>query len=482
MTQDTDQDYDALKEQPFISHLVELRDRLIRIVAVVLLIFLCLFPWANDIYIMVASPLMAHLPEGTSMIATEVASPFLTPFKLSLVAAMFLSMPYSLFQLWSFIAPGLYKHEKRMVVPLVVSSTILFYLGMVFAYYVVFPLVFGFLTGTVPDGVTVATDIGKYLDFVLTLFFAFGMAFEVPIATIILVSMGITTPDSLTDKRPYIIVGAFCVGMLLTPPDVISQTLLALPMLILFELGVFFSRIIQRRKGEQDECDTDPDDSNPDGSGSPGSGAEPADTDADAGEQAESRPEKKPGRQPQTAGIAAAEMAELQPDETPGQQADEEIITGPADDMLSLDGDRMFEEDRFTPMTEEELDLELGNVEAELEEGDEGAYVYEDYYEDEDEDDEDYEDCSLGEDDDEGEYEDLLNEKLQQARGLIDEDETVKSRDLLNDVLNHGNTEQEQAATAMIVEIDAIVAAAEKAVEEGELAEDGVAGGKEDTA
>ncbi len=357
MTQDTDQAYDKLKEQPFVAHLVELRDRLIRIVVVVLLIFFCLFPFANDIYIMVASPLMAHLPEGTSMIATEVASPFLTPFKLSLVAAVFISMPFSLYQLWSFIAPGLYKHEKRMMVPLVVSSTILFYTGMIFAYYVVFPLVFGFLTGTVPDGVTVATDIGKYLDFVLTLFFAFGMAFEVPIATIILVSMGITTPESLAEKRPYIVVGAFCLGMLLTPPDVISQTLLALPMLILFELGLIFSRIIQRNKEEREDCDgeelpTDPDDSGPQ--------AESASEDVE-----DAKPEKRPRRQPQTAGIAAAEMAELDPQVSASSADEEEIITGPADDMLSLDGDKMFEDGRFTPLTEEELDVELGNEDAE---------------------------------------------------------------------------------------------------------------------
>ncbi len=254
MTQDHDHDYSELEEQSFVTHLVELRDRLIRVVIAVILILFCLLPFSNDIYTMVARPLMAHLPAGTSMIATEVASPFLTPFKLSLMVAIFISMPFSLFQLWSFIAPGLYRHEKRMLVPLVVSSTVLFYIGMIFAYYLVFPVIFGFLASTAPEGVTVATDIGKYLDFVLTLFFAFGMAFEVPIAIIILVSMGITTPDSLVEKRPYIIVGAFCIGMLLTPPDVISQTLLALPMLALFELGVFFSRIMLRKR-EKSESD-----------------------------------------------------------------------------------------------------------------------------------------------------------------------------------------------------------------------------------
>lgn len=255
MTDDTDHGYDKLKEQPFISHLMELRDRLIRVVIVVLLVFFSLFPFANNIYVMVAQPLMMHLPDGAGMIATEVASPFLTPFKLTLVVAIFITMPYSLFQLWAFVAPGLYRHEKRMVVPLVVSSTVLFYVGMIFAYYAVFPLIFGFLTAAAPEGITVATDIGKYLDFVLTLFFAFGLAFEVPIAIIILVSMGITTPESLADKRPYIIVGAFVVGMLLTPPDVISQTLLALPMLALFELGVFFSRVMGKRHEGHDDCD-----------------------------------------------------------------------------------------------------------------------------------------------------------------------------------------------------------------------------------
>ena len=248
MSNKTNPSDDLLKEQPFVSHLMELRDRLLRAVAVVAVVFLCLFPFANDIYVMVASPLMAHLPAGTSMIATEVASPFLTPFKLSLVAAIFLSMPFILYQFWAFIAPGLYQHEKRMAIPLVASSTILFYIGMLFAYYVVFPLVFAFLTSTAPEGVTVATDISRYLDFVLTLFFAFGIAFEMPIATIILVWMGITTPESLAQKRPYIIVGVFCVGMFLTPPDVISQTLLALPMWILFELGLFFSRAFVKRR------------------------------------------------------------------------------------------------------------------------------------------------------------------------------------------------------------------------------------------
>ena len=196
---------------------------------------------ANKLFSWLSGPLMAHMPEGSSMIAIEVASPFLIPFKLTLFLALFLSIPYVLYQLWSFVAPGLYKHERRLVYPLLVSSTVLFYAGAAFAYFVVFPLVFAFFTGTAPDGVSVMTDISRYLDFVLTLFFAFGMAFEVPVFTVLLVWTGMATQDGLRQKRPYIIVGAFVIGMLLTPPDIISQTLLAVPVWILFELGVYFS-------------------------------------------------------------------------------------------------------------------------------------------------------------------------------------------------------------------------------------------------
>ncbi len=251
MTDPTSPDHEA----PFVSHLMELRDRLLRMVLAVLLIFIGLFPFANDIYRFIADPLMAVLPEGASMIATQVASPFLTPFKLSLVAAMFVAMPYILHQFWAFVAPGLYRHERRLAVPLLASSIVLFYLGMAFAYFVVFPLVFAFLTGTAPEGVAVMTDITAYLDFVLTLFFAFGVAFEIPIATIILVWTGVTTPQALAAKRPYIVVGAFVVGMLLTPPDVISQTLLAVPMWLLFELGVVFSRMFIRREAAEPDAE-----------------------------------------------------------------------------------------------------------------------------------------------------------------------------------------------------------------------------------
>lgn len=242
-------------EQPFLAHLVEMRDRLLRVVLVVSLIFLGLFSFANDLYTLLADPLMAHMPEGGTMIATEVASPFLTPFKLAMVLSIFMAIPFILYQAWAFIAPGLYRNEKMLAMPLLISSIILFYAGMAFAYFVVFPLVFGFLTGVVPEGVAVMTDIAKYLDFVLKMFFAFGIAFEVPIATIILVATGMTTPESLASKRPYIIVGAFTVGMLLTPPDIISQTLLALPMWILFEAGLFFSRMIIRKRKEAEAAE-----------------------------------------------------------------------------------------------------------------------------------------------------------------------------------------------------------------------------------
>jgi sec-independent protein translocase protein TatC len=232
---------------PLVAHLTELRDRLLRALLAVLVVFICLFPFANEIYGFVSQPLRALLPEGATMIATEVASPFLTPFKLTLVAAIFIAIPYVLYQIWSFIAPGMYRHEKRLAIPLLASSVLLFYAGAAFAYYVVFPLIFGFFTSVGPDDIAIMTDINSYLNFVLKLFFAFGIAFEIPIAAVILIWAGITTPEDLVKKRPYIIVGCFVFGMLLTPPDVISQALLAVPMWILFEIGVFFGRFIQRR-------------------------------------------------------------------------------------------------------------------------------------------------------------------------------------------------------------------------------------------
>jgi len=235
------------QELPFLSHLVELRDCLLRVVLCVLIVFLALASYANQIYSFLAGPLLKHMPENSSMIAIEVASPFFIPFKLALVLAVFLSVPIILYQFWGFVAPGLYKKERRMVLPLLVASTVLFYLGVAFAYFVVFPLIFGFLTAAAPVGVTVMTDISKYLDFVLALFFAFGVCFEVPIFTIVLVWTGLVTPKGLAEQRPYVIVGAFVIGMLLTPPDAISQTLLAVPMWLLFEIGLIFSHLFVRK-------------------------------------------------------------------------------------------------------------------------------------------------------------------------------------------------------------------------------------------
>lgn len=306
-------------EQPFISHLIELRDRLIRVSAGIAVVFLVLFPFANDIYEYVAAPLMAQLPEGATMIATQVASPFLTPFKLAMVSAIFLSMPYTLFQIWGFVAPGLYQHEKRLAVPLLVSSIALFYLGMVFAYFVVFPLVFAFMAGTTPDGVAMMTDITAYLDFVLALFFAFGVAFEIPIATILLVATGMTTPEALASKRPYVIVGVFVAGMILTPPDVISQTLLAVPMWLLFEVGIIFSRILLRDRGARDG------DSTPDG-------------------------------EPVAASTAGAQGASRHE----GFKAGADSVVG-----REVDAGDLTDRERWRPMSDEEMEAEMDLLDAE---------------------------------------------------------------------------------------------------------------------
>ncbi len=303
-------------EQPFMSHLVELRDRLLRMVIAIVLVFLVLFPFANEIYTFIADPIRAQLPPGSTMIATQVASPFLTPFKLALVVAVFVAMPYLLYQFWAFVAPGLYTHEKRLAVPLLASSIVLFYLGMAFAYFVVFPLVFGFFTSVTPDGVEQMPDIAFYLEFVLKLFFAFGIAFEIPIATILLVAVGATTPKALAQKRPYVIVGVFVAGMLLTPPDVVSQTLLAIPMWMLFEAGIFFSRWFQKRKPAPQEPPA------------AGSGFAPA-------------PASGPG--PFTGGPAGG-LSEV------GRE---------------LDPAGRDEPGRYRPMTDEEMDAELDAIEAE---------------------------------------------------------------------------------------------------------------------
>ena len=239
--------------QPLLSHLVELRGRILRAFAAILLVFLALVYYANDIYTILAEPLLRQLPAGATMIATGVATPFLTPMKLTLIVSFFLAIPYVLYQVWAFVAPGLYKHEKRLIAPLVFSSALLFYAGAAFAYFVVFPLAFGFFTKMAPEGVTIATDIASYLDFILGLFIAFGIAFEIPIATILICWTGMMTPQELVAKRPYVIVIVFIVGMLLTPPDVISQTLLAIPMWMLFEVGVFFARFYVRKDATEEQ-------------------------------------------------------------------------------------------------------------------------------------------------------------------------------------------------------------------------------------
>ena len=395
---------DPGQEQPFVSHLVELRDRLMRMLVAVLLVFLVLFPFANDIYIYVAAPLMAQLPEGTSMIATQVASPFLTPFKLALVSAVFLSMPFLLYQLWAFVAPGLYKHEKRLAIPLLVSSILLFYLGMLFAYYVVFPLVFAFLTGTAPDGVAVMTDISHYLDFVLTLFFAFGIAFEIPIATILLVAAGITTPENLGRKRPYVIVGVFVAGMLLTPPDVISQTLLALPMWILFELGILLSRAFQNRRGESGDTE-------------------------DVKDRARPTPEPSmasAGVSPPGEGLAP------RPPAGPPSPAPRSAKSGGAEDVVGRDiaGGDPFEEGRFKPMTEEEMEAELDAIEAE-------------------------EDIEAPEIDSEDLDEpDPVEIKLIRIRGLRAQEKYADARQLLYEVLEEGDDEQRLVARNILEQLD----------------------------
>jgi sec-independent protein translocase protein TatC len=239
---------ETLSSQPFMSHLLELRNRLLRTTIAILIVFACLFPFSEALYLFISEPLRVFLPTSSTMIATEVASPFLTPFKLTLILAVFVSMPFILYQLWAFVAPALYQREKRIALPLFISSVLLFYGGMAFAYYIVFPLVFMFFTGIAPEGISVMPDIRAYLDFALKLLMAFGLSFEIPIAVVILSWLGTVDPDALARKRPYIFVLCFIAGMLLTPPDIISQILLAIPMWLLFEIGVFFGRMVKPRE------------------------------------------------------------------------------------------------------------------------------------------------------------------------------------------------------------------------------------------
>ncbi len=244
-------------EQTFISHLIELRSRLLRAIACVGVVLLCMMPFQNHIYSWLAAPLLAKMPGGGTMIATEVASSFYAPFVLTAFAALFVSIPFVFYQAWSFVAPGLYLNERRLALPLIVSSTALFYIGVAFCYYVVFPLAFGFFTTTAPEGVTVMTDISKYLDFVIKMFLAFGFAFEVPVATFLVVRTGMISAAELADKRRYVIVGAFTAGAILTPPDVFSQCMLSIPIWMLYEIGLLFARYIVKPEQEETEQESD---------------------------------------------------------------------------------------------------------------------------------------------------------------------------------------------------------------------------------
>jgi sec-independent protein translocase protein TatC len=236
----------ALAQDTFISHLVELRDRLIRAVIAVMVVFLCLFNWARDIYTLLAAPMLAALPQGGQMIATDVVGAFFVPMKVTLMVSFLIALPYVLYQAWAFVAPGLYVHEKKLVLPLIVASVFLFFTGMAFAYVVVFPTVFGFINAFAPEGVAVMTDIDKYLSFVLSTFMAFGITFEVPVIVIVLVKVGIVSVEKLREIRPYVVVGAFIVGAIFTPPDVLSQFMLAVPLWLLYELGIILASIIVR--------------------------------------------------------------------------------------------------------------------------------------------------------------------------------------------------------------------------------------------
>lgn len=376
-------------EQPFLSHLFELRDRLLRIIILVLVVFLGLFFVANDLFTMVAQPLMDAYPGD--IIAVGILSPFLTPIKLALVASIFLSIPFIFYQMWAFIAPGLYKHERKLVMPLVVSSTILFYLGVLFAYYVVFPLVFTFLSKIAPDGVNAMPDIAAYLDFVLTLFFAFGLAFEIPIATIILVWMGMVTPEQLTKKRPYVIVGAFVIGMFLTPPDIISQTLLAIPMWVLFEMGIFFSRFFVRTEEEIQAAQGSADD---DG--------------ADEG-----------------SGASAATAA--YPDD----------YVAPTDAEMEAELDRIEAEEELEQDASESGDT---LVEDDDDDDEDDSYMNEEF----DDDDEDA--VAI--------IEDVVDSKLQRVMTLRDEEKLDDARKLLYEVLVEGNEEQVGVARNILEQLD----------------------------
>jgi len=397
---------EPLNEQPFLAHLLELRDRLLRMVLAVLVLLLILFPFGNDIFTLLSQPVADALPEGSSMIATKVLSPFLTPLKLAFVAALFLAMPYLLYQLWGFIAPGLYQHERRLAFPMLASSIVLFYLGAAFAYFVVLPLLFPFLVGVVPDNVEVAPDIADFLDVAIKLFFAFGLAFEVPIATILLVVTGMTTPDVLAQKRPYIIVGAFVIGMLLTPPDIISQTLLAVPIWILFEAGVLLSRLFLRRKAER-------------------------------GEQVSAA---APGAAAAAAGSTAGAAAET-------------VYEGEYEDV---------DEDDYRELSEEEMEAELDRLEAEDEDDEQGGERQSETPADVDAEAQAQDQAEAGEAPASDEsYEvptsfvpDAVDNKLEWIMTLRDEGRLEEARTLLYEVLVEGNETQVKVAKNILAQLD----------------------------
>jgi sec-independent protein translocase protein TatC len=409
-------------EQPFISHLIELRDRLIRALVAVLVVFVVLFPFANTIYTYVAHPLMAQLPSGSTMIATEVATPFLTPFRLALVAAVFVAMPYLLYQIWAFVAPGLYRHEKRLAVPLLVSSIVLFYVGVAFAYYVVFPLIFAFLIGTAPDGVAVMTDIAKYLDFVLALFFAFGMAFEIPVATVLVVAAGLVSPEQLAGKRPYVIVGVFVIGAFLTPPDVFSQTLLAVPMWLLFEVGVYFSRLIVRQR-------TGPGQSSP---------SPPPDS---AGPRAVALAAPVPGAP------AGPPSPGNRPWSPPGEGLADQLA-GPVVVGAEIDGGDMNLPGRFVPLTPDEMDAELDAIE--------GAETRVGRGRVEDAEGEDSEDLDHSDHPDARPIDasDVGDARLRRVQTLRDAGDVAGARSLLYELLEQGDADQRMVARNILAQLD----------------------------
>ena len=337
------------KEQGFLAHLYELRDRLLRIVLSVGILFVILMPFAQDLFNILAAPLASQMPEGDKLISIRPAGPFLVPFKLALMVAFLVALPYVLYQIWGFIAPGLYKHEKRLAVPLLVSSTLLFYAGIAFAYFVLLPLIFNILPQFVPDVAVYAPDIGHYMDFVMTLFMAFGIGFEMPVATILLITTGMATREGLAKKRPYVIVGAFIIGMLLTPPDVISQLLLAVPMWLLFEVGLIasslFKKYIERSREERERAAKDEENSI----------MPPAATSA-AGAAA--------------ATAASSTTAEDVVDDIDDDLAEERANATWEDDSYIFEetGDIQEPEDEdYKPMSEEEMEAEMERIEQELE-------------------------------------------------------------------------------------------------------------------